>query len=211
MKTEQKGQQTNTRRTNTRKMVLVAMLGAVSTVLMLLEFNVPLVPPFIKMDFSELPIILGGFIMGPLAGSAIVLIKILLNLVFNGTTTMFVGEAMNLLLSLCYMLPSVLIYRCKKTKKWAAISMALGTVIVSIAGVLMNYFVMFPLYAWAYKMPMDSIISMGSAVNPAVDSLFTMMLFSILPFNLFKYGLVSLITFLVYKKIAGFIRNIIMN
>jgi len=199
------------RKMNTKKMVFIAMLGAISTVLMLLEFSVPLVPPFIKMDFSELPIILGGFIMGPAEGAAIIAIKILLNFVFNGSTTMCVGEVMNFLLSLCYMLPSVLIYHVKRTKKGAILSMLLGTVIVSIASVLMNYFVMFPVYAWALKTPISSIVELGAKVNPAVDSLFTMMVFSVFPFNLFKYGLVSLITFLVYKRIAGFARNIIMN
>ncbi len=196
------------RRNNTKVLVLTAMLGAISAVLMLFEFNVPLVLPFIKMDFSELPIILGGFILGPSAGAGVILIKILLNFVFNGSTTAGVGEVANFVLSLCYMLPSVLIYRKKKTKKWAAISMTIGTVVASVASVFMNTFVMFPVYGKAFNLPMDAIVEICASVNPAVDSVLTMMLFSVFPFNLFKYGVVSVLTFLVYKRLAGFIRNI---
>lgn len=194
--------------TNIKKLVLVAMLGAISAVLMLFEFNVPLVLPFIKMDFSELPIILGGFILGPGAGTGVILIKILLNFVFNGSVTAGVGEVANFVLSLCYMLPSVLIYRTKKTKKWAAASMAIGTVVAGVASVFMNTYVMFPVYGKVFGLSMDAIVGICAGVNPAVDSLLTMMLFSVLPFNLFKYGVVSVLTFLVYKRVAGFIRNI---
>ena len=209
MKTQTKTQTKTKKRTSTKELVLVAMLGAISAVLMLLEFNVPLVLPFIKMDFSELPIILGGFVLGPGAGVGVIVIKILLNFVFNGTVTAGVGEVANFVLSLCYMLPSVLIYQKMRTKKWAALAMVIGTVFASLMSVLMNTYVMFPVYGKAFHLPMDAIVAIGASVNPAVDSLLSLMLFSVLPFNLFKYGVVSLLTFLVYKRLAGFIRNII--
>lgn len=200
---------TEARRMKTKKLVLVAMLGAISAVLMLIEMSVPLVLPFIKMDFSELPIILGGFILGPGAGAGIIVIKILLNFVFNGSTTAGVGEVANFVLSISYMLPSVLIYQRKKTRKWAALSMVIGTVTASIVSVFMNTYVMFPVYGAAFHMPMEEIVAIGMAVNPAVHDLLTLMLFSVFPFNLFKYGVVSVLTFFVYKRLAGFIRNII--
>lgn len=208
---EQDNQQKRTGRLNTGRLVLIAMLGGISAVLMLFEFSVPFVPPFIELDFSELAIIIGGFVMGPVEGLLIILIKILLNLVMNGTTTMGVGELMNFCVSAFYMVPSVLIYRKLRTRKGAAISLLCGTLTVSILATLTNYFIMFPIYAWAYKMPMEALVQMGSAVNPHVNSLFTMMLWAVLPFNLFKYTLVSIITFLVYKRLAGFLRNTILK
>ena len=104
-------------RNSTRRLVLTAILGAISTLLMILEFPMPLIPPFVKMDFSELPVILGGFIMGPVDGTLIAVIKVVLNLLINGTTTAGIGELANLIYSLGYMLPAVFIYHKIKTKK----------------------------------------------------------------------------------------------
>lgn len=208
---ETRTRQKSAKRVDVRRLVLIAMLGGISAVLMLFEFSVPFVPPFIELDFSELAIIIGGFVMGPVEGLLIILIKVLLNLVMNGTTTMGVGELMNFCVSAFYMVPSVLIYRKLRTRKGAAISLVCGTLIVSILATLTNYFIMFPIYAWAYKMPIDALVQMGAAVNSHVDSLLSLMLWSVLPFNLFKYTLVSVITFLVYKRLAGFLRNTILK
>lgn len=193
----------------TKKLVVAAMLGAISGVLMLLEFYMPPAPAFISMDFSDLPVILGGFILGPGVGTLIIVIKILLNFLLNGTVTAGVGELANFVLSLSYMLPAVLLYRKLRTKGGAVVSLITGTVIVSIAAVLMNTFVMFPVYAKAFKMPIEAIIGMGTQVIPGIHDMFTLMLFSILPFNLLKYTIVSVVTFLVYKRLAKFIRNIL--
>lgn len=101
----------------TKQLVLVGMLGAISTILMLFEFPIPFTPTFVRMDFSELSIILGGFIMGPFAGFLIILIKIGLNLVLNGTTTMGVGELANMIGSVTYMIPAVLLYHRRKANQ----------------------------------------------------------------------------------------------
>ena len=195
--------------TKTKKLVIAAMLGAISGVLMLLEFYMPPAPAFISMDFSDLPVILGGFILGPGVGALIIVIKILLNFLLNGTITAGVGEVANFVLSLSYMLPAVLLYRKLRSRGGAVVSLLTGTFIASVTAVLMNTFVMFPVYAKAFKMPIDAIIAMGTSVIPGVHDMFTLMLFSILPFNLLKYMLVSIVTFLVYKRLAKFIRNIL--
>ncbi|MBE5906077.1 MAG: ECF transporter S component [Lachnospiraceae bacterium] len=194
-----------------RRMVLVAMLGAISAILMFFSVAVPFVPPFITFDFSELPIIIAGFVLGPVDGLVTIVIKLLLKLIYEGTQTAGVGELMNFCVSALYMLPSVLIYHKIRSKKGAAISMAVGTVIVSIMAVLINYFIMFPVYAWAARMPMATLVDMGTKVNPKIDSLFTMMVWAVLPFNLLKYTVLSLTTFLVYKRLAGFMRNMILK
>ncbi|SFQ40481.1 Riboflavin transporter FmnP [Lachnospiraceae bacterium XBB1006] len=194
-----------------KRMVLVAMLGAISAILMFFEIVIPFVPPFIKFDFSELPIIIAGFVLGPVDGILTIVIKLLLKLVLKGTQTAGVGELMNFCVSALYMLPSVLIYRRIRSKKGAVISMAVGTVNVSIMAVLINYFIMFPVYAWAFHMPMEALVSQGTQVNPKIDSLFTMMVWAVLPFNLLKYTVISVTTFLVYKRLAGFLRNTILK
>lgn len=193
----------------TKRLVLTAMLGAISTILMILEFPMPLIPPFVKMDFSELPVILGGFIMGPLNGSLIALIKVILNLALNGTSTAGIGELANLIYSLAYMLPAVFIYRRLKTKKGAVISLAVGTVTASIISLAMNIFVIFPVYAKLMGLDANTIIGLGASANPYVKDMVTLMFFSMLPFNIFKYGLTSVITFIFYKKLSHLIRNYI--
>lgn len=191
----------------TKRLVLTALLGAISTLLMILEFPIPLVPPFIKMDFSELPVILGGFILGPADGALVALIKIVLRILIRGTDTAFIGELANLTYSLGYMLPAVLIYQKLRTKKGAAISLITGTVITSIIAVAMNIFVIFPLYAKLMGLDIATIVSMGANSNPLVKNLTGLMIFAILPFNLFKYSITSVISFLLYKKLSTAIKN----
>ncbi|MDO4300541.1 MAG: ECF transporter S component [Clostridia bacterium] len=193
----------------TKKLVLTAVLGAISAILMILEFPMPLIPPFFKMDFSELPVILGGFIMGPLNGALIAAIKVVLNLLLNGTTTAGIGELANLLYSLGYMFPAVLIYHKIRTKKGAVISLTAGTVITSIISVIMNLAVTFPLYGKLMGIDLPVIVDMCAKVNPYVKDMISLMIFSILPFNLFKYGVTSIIAFLLYKKLSTAVRDFI--
>ncbi|KIR02923.1 Substrate-specific component RibU of riboflavin ECF transporter [Lachnospiraceae bacterium TWA4] len=195
---------------STKKLTLIGMLGAISAVLMILEFPLPIVPGFIKMDFSELPIILGGYLMGPVAGSFIVILKILIKFLFKGTSTAGVGEISNMLYAFCYMLPSVLIYRkFLHSKSGAAISMAIGTVVTSIVSIFANFYFTFPAYAKLFGMSIDAIVGAGAAINSNIHDLFTMMIFCMLPFNLLKYGLVSLVTFLVYKRLHRLLSTIV--
>lgn len=186
----------------TKKIVVTGMLGALSAVLMVFEFPVPLSPTFVKMDFSELPVMIGGFLMGPLYGSAVALIKVLLHFVLHGTTTMGVGELANLIGSLAYVVPASLFYFAGKTKKRGGQALVLGTVTTSIVMTLANAFVVFPLYIRLFGMTQEALIQMGTVTNPLVTNMLTMAVFSILPFNLFKYGVVSLITWFVYKKVS---------
>lgn len=195
----------------TNKLVLIAMMGAISAILMLLEFSVPFAPYFLEMDFSELVVIIAGFVMGPIEGMLVILIKVLLNLLSSGTKTMGVGELMNFCVSAFYLLPAVLFYRRHRSKKGAVISLIISTLFVSVMAVLVNAFVMFPMYASLYGMPLDALVEMGKAVNPYVNSFLTLMLWSVLPFNLLKYTIVSVVTFLVYKRLAGVLRNTVLK
>ena len=193
----------------TQTLCFIGLFGALSTVLMLFKLPLPFAPVFMKLDVAELPAIIGSFMFGPLAGFCIVVVKLALNLLINGTDSMYVGELSNLLLSSVYVLGASLLYKRKKTKKRAAASLAVGVVTTSVIALFSNTFFIFPAYAVVYGLSMESIIGMASAVNPLVHDTFTMMLFSVLPFNLIKYGVVSVITFLVYKKLHLFILKIL--
>ena len=188
----------------TRYMVQVAMLGAAAVVLMFFDIPLPFAPSFYKIDLSEGPVLIGAFAMGPLAGAAIELIKILLNLVMKGSTTAGVGEVANFLIGCAYVMPAAWIYKTQKTKKNAMIGMAVGTV-------FLNAFVLLPAYAAAFGMPMDALVGMGSAVNKAITSLPTFVLFAVVPFNIIKGVVVSLVTMLLYKHISRLLKGEAMN
>lgn len=192
----------NKKKLNTKTIVMIAMLGAISAILMFLDFNVPLAPGFIKFDFSDLPVLIGGFLFGPVLGTLVAALKIILVLIFKPTTTMFVGELSNFILSVCFMTISCTIYRRHKTRKEAAIGMAVSTVATSLLAIVSNIFLIFPLYAAMFNMSIAQIVKIAMATNPWVTDLTSMVIFSLLPFNLFKYGVISIITFLIYKKIS---------
>ena len=203
-----KGLERTQNRSKLRTTVQIGMLGAVSAVLMLLSFPVPfLVPPFVKMDFSELPVLIGAFAMGPVAGVFIELIKNLLNLVLNGSTTGGIGELSNFVIGCAFVVPAGLIYRRNKTKKSALIGMGCGTVFMAALGCLSNAFVMFPLYSTVMGIPMEQFVAMGTAINSAVDNLFTFIILCMAPFNLMKGIVISLITFLLYKRLRVLLRG----
>lgn len=193
----------------TRKMVFIGVLGAVSFVLMMINFSLPFAPAFLKFDIAELPALFAGFFMGPVAGFAVIVVKILLKLVIQGTDTAFVGEFSNLAGSTVFVLLAAFIYKRNRTKKGAVLGMLASSVAVSVLFIFINAYVMFPLYSELYGMPMEAIIGMGSAINPAIRDMTTMMLFSVFPFNLFKHIVTSLLTFLVYKRVGAALRRIL--
>lgn len=194
---------------NIRVLTFTALLGAVSAVLMAFNFAIPFAPTFLKFDVSELPALFAGFFMGPAEGCAVVLVKILLKVLTQGTDTAFVGEFMNLAGSICFVFPASLIYRKLHTRKGAVISMTVSGIFVSVIFIFINLYIAFPMYSVLYGMPLEAIINMGTAANPLVDDLFTLMLFGVFPFNLIKHGITSLLTYLVYKKCGNALREIL--
>jgi len=195
------------KRMKTRNMVSIAMLAAVAVVLMLFEFPLPFLPPFYKIDASELPVIIGAFAMGPWAGVLIELIKVLLNLLLDGTTTAFVGEFANFLIGCSYVVPASLVYYNRKSKKNAVLGLVLGTVTCAVVGCLLNAYLLLPAYSKAFKMDIEALIAMGTAANKAIDSMFTFVLFATAPLNILKCGLVSVITMLIYKPVSRILKG----
>jgi len=199
-KLEQKNNKVNYK--STKIMAEIAMLSAVAILLMLFDFPLPFAPSFYKLDFSELPVIIGAFAIGPIAGIAIEAIKILLNLLINGTTTAGVGEFANFLIGCAYILPAAILYHQKKSKKSALTGMIAGTICMTIAACLINAYVLLPAYAAAFHWEISALIEMGTAINPTIHGLWSFILLAVAPFNLLKGILVSIFTMLIYKKIS---------
>ena len=185
-----------------RRLTMAALCGAVAFVLMFFSFSVPVISPFAEFDFSALPELIGGFILGPIGAVEIIVVKIGLKLLFKGSSSLMTGELMNLILSLAYVLPALWYYRRHRTKHGAVVGLALGTVISVVVSIFTNVYVIFPLYIKLYGMNWDSIIDLCSAVNPWIKNIPTMVAFSVVPFNLISRVVTSLITLLVYKKIS---------
>lgn len=192
----------------TRKLAEIGMLGAIATVLMLFELPVPFIaPPFYEIDLSEVPVLVGAFALGPLAGAAIELVKILLNLMINGTMTAFVGETGNYLIGCSFIIPAAFLYQMHKTKKQAVLAMTSGTLCMTILGCIVNGVLLLPAYAAAFGMPLDAIIEMGAAINGNIHSATTFVIFAVAPFNLLKGCIVSVITALIYKHISPILKG----
>lgn len=190
----------------TKDMTKIGMLSVIAFILMYFQLPITFVaPPFMKLDISDLPVLMGAFTMGPVFGIIIAAIKNILHIVFKGTMTAGIGELSNFIISSTFAFVSAYFYRKHRTYKGAIISLTLGVLAMTFLAMLSNYFVVFPLYAKV--MPMDAIIAMGSAITSKITGLFTMMIYSVLPFNLIKGFTTSAVMMLVYKKISPIFKD----
>ena len=190
----------------TKKVAMIGMFSAIAMVLMLFELPLPFAPPFYKLDLSELPVLVGGFAFGPAAAVMIEFAKILLKLFVKGTSTAFVGELANFAVGCSFILPASIIYLYKKNKKNAFLACGVGTLILTVFGTAFNAIYLLPKFAQIYGMPLDAIIGMGTAINPAITDLTTLVMFAVAPLNIIKGVSVSVITMLVYKKLSHFMK-----
>lgn len=196
----------NERLLTTRNVVLMGMFSALGAVLMLFEIPLPFIAPsFYGLDLAEVPMLVGTFALGPVAGAVMEVVKILIKLVLKPTSTGFVGEFANLAIGCALVVPAGIIYQINRTKKGALYGMAAGTVIMSMAGVAINALVMLPFYS--NFMPLENIIAAGAAINPFVSNIWTFAIICVGPFNVVKGVAVSLITWLVYKRVSVIIHG----
>lgn len=193
----------------TKNLVLMAMFSALATVLMLWEFPIPFIAPsFYEIDLSEIPVLIGSFIMGPVAGVIMEAVKILLKLVIKGTSTAYVGDFANFCIGCCLVVPASIIYKRRKTKKNAMIGIGVGTLTMAIVGATLNYFIMLPFFVEFYGMPLDAIIGAGAEINSFIRDKFTFVIICVAPFNLLKGVIDGLVTLLIYKRISILIKSI---
>lgn len=190
----------------TKTLAQIGMLGAIATVLMLFEIPLPFAPSFYEIDLSEVPVLIGCFSMGPLAGALIEFVKILLNFFINGTATAGVGEIANFIIGCSFCVPAGIVYQKMKSKSGAVIGMVIGTLFMTVLGCFVNAYILLPTYAAAFKMPIDGLVAMGTAVNANISNLLTFVVFAVAPFNLLKGVLVSIIVLCIYKKISPILK-----
>ena len=195
--------QSQKRTNHIRKLVMTALMAALSSVLMFFSFNVPLMPSFIKMDLSELPALIAAFAMGPLSGATVCLVKNLVNLFF--TTTGGVGELSNFLLGVFFVVPAGIIYRLRPRLSGAVIGSVTGALLMAVLSVFSNYYVVYPIYT-AF-LPMDAIIGMYQAINPSVKNLWQCLIVFNMPFTFIKGMVSAVITMAVYRKITPLING----
>ena len=177
-----------------------AMLGAVAAVLMYLEFPIPIMPSFVKLDVSELPALIASFAYGPVSGILVCLIKNLIKL--PSTSTAAVGELFNFVMGALFVGVAGLIYKRNKTRKGAIVGALLGALVMAVVSVPYNYFIVYPAYVVMYHLPLDAIIGMYQAINPNVNGLLACLLVFNLPFTFVKGALDAVLCFLVYKPLS---------
>ena len=184
-------------------MTIIGICAAIATVLHMLDFPLLfLAPGFYKLDFSELPVLLCGFFLGPSATVICEGIKILLKLMLKSTSTAFVGDLANFVVGCSFVLPATIWYHAHKSKHSAIIGLVLGTLSMSIFGSAFNAVYLLPKFADLYGMPLDTIIAMGTAIRGGVSSVTTFVMLCVAPLNLVKGTVVSILTMLLYKRVA---------
>ena len=187
---------------STHFLAYTAIFSAMAGVLMFIEIPLFFAPSFYEIDLSEIPIMICTFYLGPVAGVVGELLKIVVKLVLKGTTTAFVGDFANFVVGCSFVLPASIVYHMNKGKKSALTGMIVGTLIMTVFGSLFNAVYLLPTFADLYGMPLDAIIAMGTEVNSAINSVSTLVLFAVVPFNLIKGAIVTLLTMLLYKRIS---------
>ena len=191
------------KKNTTHNLTVAAMLSAVAFILMFIEFPIPmLIPAFIKMDFSDLPALLGAFALGPVYGVIISFMKNLLHIVIKGTSTACVGELSNFILGAIFSAVAGYLYKHHKSRKTAIIGAVAGAVAMGVLSVPSNYFVVYPAYVQFYHMPLEAILGMYQAILPSADSLIKCLILFNLPFTLVKGLLDAVLCMLIYKPLS---------
>lgn len=184
------------KRINTRSLVIIAVFAALASILFMLDFPMFPAVPFYKLDFSNLPVMLVTFSIGPIEGLLTLLIKDLTGLLHSSSG--FVGELADFLMSAAFLLPAGLIYRKHKNRKMALIGMAVGVVIGIAAAIVVNLFILFPFYGVGE----ETLVRMGSKVFPFIRNMtgFVVMITGL--FNLIKGGIICILCFIIYKPLS---------
>lgn len=189
--------------TPARRVCIIGISAAISAVLHILDFPLLfLAPEFYKLDFSELPVLLAGFYLGPSATVACEGVKILLKLLLKGTSTAFVGDFANFAVGCSFVLPATVWYHAHKSRHSAVIGLMLGTLCMTVFGTAFNAIYLLPKFAELYGISMESILAMGAKLNGNIHSIPTFVMICVAPLNLIKGALVSLLTMLLYKRVA---------
>lgn len=193
--------------TNTKKIIQIAMLSAVALVIYYLDFPVPLMPPFIKLDLSNVVCLFAGFTTGPVGGVLVCLIKNVIHVAIKGFgTTMGIGDIFDFVTSAALTLTASLIYKKNHTKKGAVIGCVIGTLVFAGISLPLNYFIVYPIYAKAFG-GMEAIMSAYQAILPSVGNIFSALCIFNLPFTIVKGILCAAVTIVIYKPLITALRK----
>lgn len=185
-----------------KNMAVIAILGVLGAILMMFDFPIAIAPAFYKLDLSDLPCLIGGFALGPIPALFIELIKIIVKLLIKPTSTAFVGELAAFIISSSFVFTAALIYKNNKTRNNALKAMVIGTIVMAIVGTIANYLFIIPFYVKMYNMPLETIIGMGQAIFPIIKDKLSFVLCCVLPFNIIKGTIASIVTLILYKRIS---------
>lgn len=186
-----------------RRVSIIGICAAIAAVLHVLDFPlIVLAPEFYKLDFSEVPVLLCGFYLGPSATVVCEGVKILLKLILKSTSTAFVGDLANFVVGCSFVLPATILYHAHKSRHSAVIGLVVGTLSMTVFGSAFNAIYLLPKFAELYGMPLDAIIASGTAIRSGVNSVSTFVMLCVAPLNLVKGTVVSILTMLLYKRVA---------
>lgn len=191
--------------TKTMKITYTAIFAAIAAVLMYFEFPIPFMPPFLKVDLSGAAILIGAFIFGIGPAITMTLIKDIIHV--TQTQTGGSGELQDFILLSLFVIVAVSVYNRHRTRKGAVVGCLAGTLVMSLAGMATNYLFIIPFYSKVMMMPLDVIFGACAEINPHISGMSTYLLIGVLPFNLIKGGIITLITMVVYKKLSVFIKS----
>ena len=189
--------------TPARRVSIIGICAAIATVLHMLDFPLLfLAPGFYKLDFSELPVLLCGFYLGPSAAVTCEGVKILLKLLVKGTSTAFVGDFANFVVGCSFVIPATIWYHLHKSKHSALVGLILGTLSMSVLGSAFNAVYLLPKFSQLFGLPLEAIIAMGAKIHGSIHSVPTFVLLCVAPLNVVKGVIVSMLTMLLYKRVA---------
>lgn len=186
-----------------KRLSVIGIFAAIATVLHMLDFPLLfLAPEFYRLDLSEVPVLLCGFYLGPSATVVCEGVKILLKLLFKGTSTAFVGDFANFVVGCSFVLPATFLYHWKKSRQSALWGLALGTLCMALFGSAFNAVYLLPKFSQLFGMPMDAILAMGAQIHGGIDSIVSFVILCVAPLNLVKGAVVSVLVLLLYKRVA---------
>ncbi len=185
----------------TKYLVTISLASALAMILLLFRVSLPFLPPFYELDFSESVIILAGYLLDAKATIIIQLLKNVLKILISSTNTVFVGDLANFIMGVSFVFPAVAIYKRKEDKKAMLTGLAVGIISLTIVACLVNYYIMLPTFAVAFKIPIDDIVAIGTRLNGNITNLFTFVVFATAPFNLIKGTCNAVVALLVWKNI----------
>lgn len=191
----------DTKNKRTQFVVKAALLGVLGFLLMMLEFPIPFIPPWLKLDLSDVSVIIAGYGLGPIGAVAVAFIKNLLHLLLKYNDGTFVGDIAAFIISISIALPACMIYRKHKTKKSMMTGLVVGSITMIVLAGVLNAFVLLPAYSVVFGMPMEGLVAMATKVNPAITSVSTLVFWGVTPFNVIKCILLAILTYLLYNRI----------